>query len=403
VIKHSQLLPCALYIADVPVRATHHGSALIYRLFESYPANKLIIYESQLSKSNISSEPRLPGVSYYYLKPLLRRFFRTRLAVQARFLSLLLTPYYLRSIFKSIDRHQVECVVTVTNGSLWFLAFLYAKSRSIPLYLICHDDILRSTSSSLKRGLYFNRLSQAFNYSSTTFVVCDLMGKFYSRLFHKKTCTLWPSRSITCTPPSLRTYSQDIGERNRVTGYAGTINSVEYASMLKSLALVLDKLNIKIHIYGPHTASSLQALGLEGPNIVCRGNYNSDELIPILQQEVDILYVPVPFGNENKHLARYSFPSKLTEYTRVGVPLLVQAPEYSSLASWIRSNPRSAYWVNNLSLESLQDAVVSLLSKDDYYSFSKGALDAGNKCFNHESVTSTFYSVIASHSYQHIV
>jgi hypothetical protein len=50
-----------LYLGDVPVESSHHGSALLYRLFEQYPANSLLVMESNLA----SSQParRLPGIT----------------------------------------------------------------------------------------------------------------------------------------------------------------------------------------------------------------------------------------------------------------------------------------------------------------------------------------------------
>src|SRR5215510_6514914 len=54
-----------LYLADVPVESYMHGSSLVYRLFESYPAEKLLIveglYESQADR-------RLPNVQYCAIK-----------------------------------------------------------------------------------------------------------------------------------------------------------------------------------------------------------------------------------------------------------------------------------------------------------------------------------------------
>src|SRR5262245_37463923 len=74
-IPSGNAVPRLLYLADVPVESYIHGSTLIYRLFESYPAEKLLIveglYESQADR-------RLPNVQYRVIKSSLSRLLKNR-------------------------------------------------------------------------------------------------------------------------------------------------------------------------------------------------------------------------------------------------------------------------------------------------------------------------------------
>ena len=47
-------LPRLLYLGDVPVEASYHGSALIYRLLQHYPVDRLMIIESNLFRPGTS-------------------------------------------------------------------------------------------------------------------------------------------------------------------------------------------------------------------------------------------------------------------------------------------------------------------------------------------------------------
>ena len=58
----TQSLPRLLYIGDVPVEASYHGSALLYRLLEDYPKERLKIVEAGVQLSR--PERRLAGVAY---------------------------------------------------------------------------------------------------------------------------------------------------------------------------------------------------------------------------------------------------------------------------------------------------------------------------------------------------
>src|SRR6185503_21071612 len=69
-------LPRLLYIADVPVEASQHGSALIFRLLETYPADRLRVVETGVPSQ---AERRLPGVTYANLRIGRQRWLNTRL------------------------------------------------------------------------------------------------------------------------------------------------------------------------------------------------------------------------------------------------------------------------------------------------------------------------------------
>ena len=73
-----EMLPRLLYVGDVPVEASYHGSALLYRLLDGYPADRLRIIEAGTALSQPAR--RLPGVRYEDLRLPLSRLQTTRLS-----------------------------------------------------------------------------------------------------------------------------------------------------------------------------------------------------------------------------------------------------------------------------------------------------------------------------------
>ena len=57
-----QTLPRVVYVADVLVESSYHGSALLYRLLRNYPKDKLLILQPYGSSS--FSHRKLSGVTY---------------------------------------------------------------------------------------------------------------------------------------------------------------------------------------------------------------------------------------------------------------------------------------------------------------------------------------------------
>ena len=72
--------PRLLYIGDVPVEASYHGSALLHRLLSDYPPERLCIVESA-TPSLLSR--RLSSVNYHSYPIAKQRWLNTRFHPQA--------------------------------------------------------------------------------------------------------------------------------------------------------------------------------------------------------------------------------------------------------------------------------------------------------------------------------
>src|SRR5690348_1736675 len=66
-----------VYVGDVPVEASHHGSALLFRLLQGYPNDRIRIIEGKLRSS--TPNRRLPGVSYRIFRNGSKRYLNSRL------------------------------------------------------------------------------------------------------------------------------------------------------------------------------------------------------------------------------------------------------------------------------------------------------------------------------------
>ena len=132
------MLPKLLYIGDVPIESSYHGSTLLYRLLEDYPPEKLLVVEGNVHRSQ--PERRLPDVRYRSLKVGRERLLRTRFH---KFYSGILTrsaPTRVRRVKKLRGGFRPEAVLTVSHGYSWITAARFATKHQLPLHLICHDD-----------------------------------------------------------------------------------------------------------------------------------------------------------------------------------------------------------------------------------------------------------------------
>jgi hypothetical protein len=92
-----------------------------------------------------------------------------------------------------------------------------------------------------------------------------------------------------------------------------------------------------------------------------------------------------------------SFPSKLTDYTAVGLPLLVYGPDYCSAVQWARENPGVAEIVTADSTETLARTVGALAETPALRAeLGARALAVGDRYFSCASARGVFHAAVAA-------
>src|SRR5947208_2445018 len=127
-------LPRLLYLADVPVEASYHGSALVFRLLNAYPANRLCIVET----CGRQSEPERRGKDVVYKQIHIgpERWVKSRISRLAASWIALTSSHRCSIISSRTNGFQPEAVLTVSHGYSWMTAAEYALRNQLPLHLI---------------------------------------------------------------------------------------------------------------------------------------------------------------------------------------------------------------------------------------------------------------------------
>jgi glycosyltransferase involved in cell wall biosynthesis len=397
-ICESARLPRLLYVSDVPVEASYHGSALIYRLLTDYPNEQLRIIESSLSRSN--SQRRLPNVEYAELKQGHRRLLNTRFNRWYSTWLMMTAGLRVRQLSQLLDSFKPEAVLTVTHGFSWLTAARLAAERNLPLHLICHDDLPRISQVLLSMTDWLDQeFGNVYRVAVSRMCVSPYMREAYRKRYDSDGTILYPSRSANCieyeSPPERLAHN----DHQFTVAFAGTINSPGYVRTLKSLAEALKVVHGQLLIFGPLEAEDARQAGLDSRNVILRGLVTSDELMKRFREEVDVLFVPMSFDPDDEANMRMGFPSKLTDYTAVGLPLLIYGPDYCSALRWAIENDGVAVVVDRQDTRALAQAVQRLASvPEDRIAFGRRALDVGHRYFGIEAVRSIFIEALCQQS-----
>ncbi len=297
---------------------------------------------------------------------------------------------------KLLADFKPEAVLTITHGFSWLTAARFAEQNDLSLHLICHDDLPRVLHLLPSMTDWLDHeFGRVYCAAASRMCVSPFMRQAYAERYGSDGSVLYPSRSADCveykSPPDRLTEN----DHQFTVAFGGTINSPGYMRTLKSLAKVLEIVRGRLLIFGPLEAEAARQAGLDSSNIVLRGLVTSDELMKRLREEVDVLFVPMSFDPADEANVKINFPSKLTDYTAVGLPLLIYGPPYCSAVRWARENPGVAEVVESESLDALSYSVQRLAAEPAArLALGQRALEVGRKYFALEAVQQTFFQAL---------
>ena len=376
----------------MPVEASYHGSALLYRLLQRYPADRLRIVEGNVFPAR--TDRRLPGVTHHSLPVGRSRLLNTRFHnLYSRWL-LGGARRRAATVRALIGHFSPEAVLTVGHGYSWLTAAQFASDAKLPLHLILHDDWPRQVAPSLQATVD-RTFGDAYRQAVSRLCASPFMCEDYARRYGAPGTVLLPYRAADA--PVFSTVAERLQRVNGapVFAFAGTINSPGYAALLRALAAGIAKHNGELLIFGPLTREAAIAAGLDLPNIRLGGLLKADELLLRLRADADVLFVPMSFAADDRDNMRMGFPSKLTDYTAVGLPLLIVGPPDCSAVTWARSHPGVAEVVASDNTHALEPAIVRLAGDAAHrVALAKAAQEVGGREFSAATADAIFDSAL---------
>ena len=372
-------MPRLLYIADVPVEASQHGSALVFRALETYPADRLRVIETGLP-----SQParRLPGVAYASMPIGRRRWLDSRVhGVYSAWLTWRAASRADR-VMSSLSGFEAEAVATVGHGFGWLTAAEVARRRRVPLHMIVHDDWprLAAIAGALRPSLE-GRFGRVYRGAASRLCVSPFMADEYAERYGVPGSVMYPSRSKDCPVFDARS-PRPIGDGEMVIGYGGS-SSTQVVNSLKALARVLPGTRNRLVVFGDFHEDAKWQLLAESEAISFQGFVPFDRMIRELRDIADLLFVPMSFDASHRDNMTISFPSKLTDYTATGLPLLVHGPAYASAVRWARAEHDVAEIVDEPRDAPLGAAIQRLREDPDRRALlAANAAAAGRKLFD---------------------
>ncbi|HEX7295691.1 MAG TPA: glycosyltransferase family 4 protein, partial [Pyrinomonadaceae bacterium] len=210
-------LPRILYVGDVPVERSYHGSALLYRLLEPH-ASRLAIVETG---SASSSARRFENVNYSLSQLGNGRWLNTRFhPYVAAYHSFAATRH--EQLNRIVENVECDCILTVAHGFGWLAASALAEQRRVPLHLIVHDDWPRvARVPRLFRPWLDRRFGEVYRQAQSRLCVSPAMRDAYEKRYEGAAEVLYPIRSQTCTELTALTGRRRSNDQTFTIAFAG--------------------------------------------------------------------------------------------------------------------------------------------------------------------------------------
>jgi hypothetical protein len=387
-------LPRLAYIGEVPIRRISAGPALLYRLLESYPPDRLLVADSDHNAPDPATE--LPGVRcerFFLLNP---RLIRTRFSPSYSAWVYANAARRAKALLPALRSARTGAVLTVAHGFGWITAAAAAGELGIPLHVICHDHW--QSFVTLPRWIRTRseaRFGAIYRAARSRMPVSPQMEELYRRHYGAPGTVLYPSRSrdaLRLAAPPLRE-----PEPGRfIFSYAGSANRGQRAALVV-FANAIAPLGARLRIYQGITLEVLRSEGLAADNVEIAAFRPSHELHLDLVRNSDAMYLPMSFAPEDRDNVELCFPSKLADYTVAGLPILVCAPPYGTACLWARSAPDAAELVETQDASELARSAGRLIADSALrHRLAWGALNAGNRMFSQEAAFSVLRGCLLS-------
>ena len=331
------------------------GSMQLFRVLQGYPREKLMVLGPPPEKEAELLPCRYEAVNLLTSRLAYTRFPRWAIGLNA--LSTRFEPQIQRSLSLATE-FKPEIIVTVMDKFSYYKhAWALAGALNVPLLTITMDDPQTfETAHTLFEGVMERAIREIYRDAALSVGVSTEMCEYLKERFGKPSTVLYfgPPDSIQSRRPEE---SLSLKSPPHLTlGYAGQLG-LGYREGISALLNTLDKTATRLNVY-----TKDQHNLLNHPRIVNRGFFAPKELWPTVQAECDAVIIPYAFSGTITRVYRTHFPTKLSEYCWIGVPILIVGPEDATGVRWGQRHPEAALTATSPDSKGLAPLLEKLLS-----------------------------------------
>jgi glycosyltransferase involved in cell wall biosynthesis len=261
------------------------------------------------------------GERRFPLRPRFGRIERSRWGGLAAATTPLFAPSFRHRLERVLREERITAVHALPQGMDFWLAFEVAQRLNLPYYITYHDDPAYTLANRPEFAAVSRVMGRVWQEAAGRLVISRQMGEQYCRRYGDR-----PYRIVTDgldhvpTAPRLRP-----PDRLHVYFLGGihTSYSPNFEALIDALRRVRSRrpdLCVRLIVRGPGALPRAAADWIEQRPFVPEAEALRD------LEAVDLLYLPLPFGDAFAPFTRLSLSTKMVSYLGTGLPILYHGP-----------------------------------------------------------------------------
>lgn len=259
-------------------------------------------------------------------------------------------------LIRIVKRERVRAIV-VCSGDLVAIPAAYLASivQRIPLYLYMFDHYRYQSVNRVDRFIASWAERLATKRAKAVIVPNESLGdSFHQDYGVTPTIIHNPIDSSEIITSDSKPWPLDPTEIKIV--YTGQVYAAQYdalSRLVQAIKLLEQEYPLKLHLYTAQPRAVIEQEGITGP-VVFHGHCPPEQIRPI-QQNADILFLPLAFVSPYPEIIATSAPSKFGEYLASGRPILAHVPS-GFISRYMREHD-CGYFVDQASSELLAETI----------------------------------------------
>ena len=302
--------------------------------------------------------------------------------------------FFVRWFRKRLQRYCLQvgarAIHAVPHGGLDFAeAHSAARALSLPFFISLHDDLAYTAFADPSRR--DTAMGAAWREASARFVISEPLGREYCRRYGEREFQVVTDGVEQLTP--LRVAAGSNALRIYFMGLFHMGYERNLGALLRGIA-IFERQNPSSTISVTLRCEHVRAQVIAGAPRVTVLPFADEAQVQRDMQQADLLYMPIPFGEEHENFARYSLSTKMITYAGSGVPILYHGPTTSAAYDLLNKH-RAAVSITTLDPEEIARAFVTM-SVGQRTDAAANALVLAEREFMLDDQAQKFWGTIAS-------
>ncbi|MCF4967956.1 hypothetical protein [Nostoc sp. CMAA1605] len=274
------------------------------------------------------------------------------------------------------------------------LALHLSQSWNVPLSVIIHDQEELWAKSEKEAYLIRQRSIAVLRKAARIWPVSPELAQVYNLDCTKKISALYPiPEKNSCNFVEWKINFQS----HPVVAHAGRLHPFQFPNFL-ILAQSLQKINGTLLIIAPSNNPTLAKLLDICPNVKYHEPFEQNkDVINFLSGKASCILVSYSFSLIEQPWAATSFPSKLIEFSKLGLPILIMSPCSTAISNWAKKNQWLAH-ITRLDEADIFNTIIKLTKRETWMKMSEQTQKFALHEFCPERIHSQFVSELPGKS-----